>query len=137
MDALNSAGSRKSAPAANMRVLEQACLEADARIRMRRVAATNAQMFLVVGFGVPFCSYLIYNFFAANGVMQNYKTSSGAYMNYAMTWMLKPKLATPVYRPEIDIARQAGPLVAYTRKIEAQRADGTLPEGVHHPTHWH
>ena len=137
MDALNSAASRKSTPAANMRALEKACLDADARIRLRRVGAVNAQMIMSIGVMVPFSAYLIYNFFAANGVMQNYKTSSGAYMNYAMTWMLKPKLAIATYRPEIEMARQAAPLNAYTRKIEAQRADGSLPEGVHHPTHWH
>ena len=137
MDALNSTASRKSTPAANMRALEKACLEADARIRMRRLGSVNAQICLATAFCIPFSTYLIYNFFAANGVMQNYKTSSGAYMNYAMTWMLKPKLAIATYRPELEMARQAAPLVAYTKKIEAQRAEGTLPEGNHHPTHWH
>uniref|UniRef100_A0A7S3HY61 Uncharacterized protein n=1 Tax=Favella ehrenbergii TaxID=182087 RepID=A0A7S3HY61_9SPIT len=137
MEALNSTSGRKTAPAQHMRSLEKAVFEADSRIRMRRVGATNAQLFLTVGFAIPFCSYLIYNFFAAGGVMQNYKTSSGAYMNYAMTWMLKPRSATSIYRPEIEMAQQSMPLVAYTRKIEAQRADGSVPEGVHHPTSWH
>ena len=83
MDALNSSTSRKAAPSQHMRNLEKAVLIADQRIRMKRVATTNAQLFMVAGFGVPFCSYLIYNFFAAGGVMQNYKASSGAFMNYA------------------------------------------------------
>ena len=50
---------------------------------MRRVATSNAQITLAFGFAIPFCSYMIYNFFAPGGVMQNYKASSGAYMNYA------------------------------------------------------
>ena len=140
MDSLNSSSSRKTAPAQHMRNLEKAILQADQRIRMRRVASTNAQLIWVGMFSVPFCSYLIYNFFAAGGVMQNWKSSSGAYMYYAQNWMLKPRSATAVYRPEIEMAQQSAPLVAYTRKIEAQRAAGELPEGadaVHHPTSWH
>ena len=50
---------------------------------MRRVATGRAQISLVVAFAVPFSTYMLYNFFAPGGVMQNYKASSGAFMNYA------------------------------------------------------
>ena len=79
---------------------------------------------------------MIFHFFAPSGVMQNYKASSGAYMNYAMTWMLKPRSMTNIYRPELEWAAQGGALHVYTKKIEAQRKEGTLPEGVYHPTSW-
>ena len=71
--------------------------------------------------------------------MHNYKASSGAYLSFTMTWLLRPKSMTATYRPEIDMARQMGPLHMYTKKIENQRAEGTtpLPEGLHHPTSWH
>ena len=87
-----------------MRNLENAINVADQRIRMRRLGNSNAQITLAIGFCVPFCSYMIYNFFAPSGVMQNYKASSGAYMNYAMTWMLKPRSTTNIYRPELEMA---------------------------------
>ena len=80
---------------------------------------------------------MIYHLFAANGVMHNHKTSSGAYMAFAQNWMFRPRSITSIYRPEIENAYQSSPLTAYTKKIEAQRAEGTLPEGVHHPTSWH
>ena len=80
---------------------------------------------------------MIYNFFAAGGVMQNYKSSSGAYMHYAQNWLLKPRSTTAIYRPEIEMANQATPLTVYTKKIEGKRQDGSLPEGVHYPTSWH
>ena len=137
MDSLNSSASRKTAPSQHMRSLEKAITAADQRIRMRRTAVVNAQITMVGLFAVPFASYMIYNFFAAGGVMHNYKSSSGAYMNFAMNWMMKPRSATQIYRPEIDMAQQSSPLVAYTKKIEAQRAEGTLEENVHHPTTWH
>ena len=137
MDALNSTSSRRASPAENMRTLEKAIGAADQRIRMRRTANSNAQIALTLAFGVPFCSYLIYNFFAAGGVMQNYKASSGAYMFYAQNWLIRPRSQTSTYRPEIDLAVQSSPLVQYTKKVEAARKEGTLPEGINHPTSWH
>ena len=86
---------------------------------MRRLANTNAQLTLALGFLVPFCSYMIYNFFAPSGVMQNYKASSGAYMHYAMNWMLKQRSMTNIYRPELEMANQGAALHVYTNKIEA------------------
>ena len=81
---------------------------------------------------------MIYHFFAPSGVMQNYKASSGAYMNFAMVWLMRQRSMTATYRPEIDNVRQMGPLHNYTKKIESQRANGeALPEGLHHPTSWH
>ena len=137
MEFLNSASSRSRTPTENMRALEKAVCEADQRINMRRIATSRAQIALALGFGGPLVGYLIYHFFAPNGVMQNYKTASGAYMNFAQTWMYRPRSITSVYRPEVETAFQSSPLVAYTKKIEAQRADGSLPEGVYHPTSWH
>ena len=136
MDALNSTTSRQVSPSQNMRNLEKAVAVGDQRIRMRRTAAGNAQMSLVFLFTIPFGSYMIYNLFAAGGVMQNYKTSSGAYMNYAMNFMLKPRSITATFRPELELANQSGALHNYTRKIEAQRQAGELPEGGRHPTSW-
>ena len=136
MEALNSTSSRHATAQENMRSLEKAITTADQRIRIRRYAVANAQLTLAMGFFVPFCSYMIYHCFAAGGVMQNYKSSSGAYMNYAQTWMLKPRMMTNIYRPELEFGQQGAPLHMYTQKIEGQRRDGTLPEGVHHPTSW-
>ena len=79
---------------------------------------------------------MIYQFFAPSGVMQNYKASSGAYMHFTQSWMQKTRTTTAIYRPEIERATQMGVLHNYTKKIEAQRTAGTLPEGVHHPSSW-
>ena len=136
MDALNSTSSRAVTPQQNMRNLEKAILVGDQRIRMRRTASGNAQLSLALLFVIPFSSYMIFNFFAAGGVMQNYKASSGAYMAYAMTFMMKPRSITSTFRPELEFSSQSGALHNYTKKIEAQRKAGTLPEGVHHPTSW-
>ena len=119
-----------------MRNLEKAISVGDQRIRMRRTAVANSQIALACLFAVPFCSYMVYNFFGAGGVMQNYKASSGAYMAYAMTFMLKPRSITATFRPELEMSNQSGALSVYTQKIESQRKEGTLPEGVYHPTSW-
>ena len=87
-------------------------------------------------FALPLGSYMIYNFFAANGVMQNAKASSGAYAYFAYSWLQKPKSMTTIYRPELENARQQGALFAYTKKIEGKRAEGSLPEATHHPSSW-
>ena len=137
MEALNSTANRKVTPQQNMRNLEKAILMADQRVRMRRVGVANAQIFLVVGFTTPFATYLLYNFFAPGGVMQNYKASSGAYLNYMQNWLAKPKTATQIYRPEIDMVYQQSALVNYTRKIEHQKAEGAVQADLHHPTAWH
>ena len=137
MESLNSTSSRAAAPAENMRTLEKAIVMADQRLRMRRQGNVNAALILATAFSIPFCSYMIFNFFAPTGVMQNYKASSGAYMSYTMKWMLKPQSMTMTYRPEIEMANQQGALHVYTKKIEGQRTAGELPEGLHHPTSWH
>ena len=138
MDSLNSTTSRSATPAQNMRTLEKAINMADQRIVMRRTGTGYAQAALAMAFVFPFGTYMIYNFFAPSGVMQNYKASSGAYMNFTMVWLMRPRTMTATYRPEIDNARQMAPLHLYTKKIESQRAEGKeLPEGLHHPTSWH
>ena len=136
MEQLNSTASRSMNPQENMRALEKAINVADQRIRMRRQAVANGQITMSLLFLIPFGSYMIYNFFAPGGVMQNYKASSGAYMAYPKTWMLKQRSMTNIWRPEIEFTSQAGALHAYTRKIEAQKAAGTAPEGVYQPTSW-
>ena len=137
MDSLNSTSSRSATPAQNMRNLEKAINMADQRLVMRRAGTGYAQAALCMMFGLPFCSYMIYNFFAPSGVMHNYKASSGAYMSWLMKWLLTIRTTTATYRPEIDNARQMSPLNSYTKKIESARAEGApLTEGVHHPTSW-
>ena len=136
MEQLNSTASRSLNPQENMRALEKAVKVADQRIRMRRSQIANGNITLQLLFAIPFSTYLIYNFFAPGGVMQNYKASSGAYMAYPKTWMLKQRSQTHTWRPEIEFTAQAGALHAYTRKIEAQQKDGTAPEGVYQPTSW-
>ena len=137
MEALNSTSSRAASPAENMRALEKAIREADQRVVMRRAGTGYAQAAMVMAFGFPFCTYMLYNFFAPGGVMQNYKASSGAYMNFTQNWLMRPRTITAIYRPEIDNARQMAPLHMYTKKIESKRAAGdALPEGLHQPSSW-
>ena len=117
MDALNSTTSRAATPSENMRALEKAVNVADQRIRMRRLSNTKAQLYLGIGFGFPFCCYMVYNFFAADGVMQNYKASSGAYMHFAQNWLAKPRSQMSIYRPEIEMSHQGAALYIYTKII--------------------
>ena len=104
---------------------------------MRRQANIYSQLALGLLVGVPTVWYVSYNLFAPSGVMHNYKASSGAYLHYTQNWLSKQRSMTSIYRPEIEQAIQQSPLVAYTRKIEAKRADGSVPEGIHHPSSWH
>ena len=110
MEQLNSSASRSNSGAENMRALQQAINIADQRIKMRRATNANVRMTLGTMLALPLSTYLIYNFFAASGVMQNHKASSGAYGYFASTWLLKPRNATTIYRPEIERANQQGAL---------------------------
>ena len=87
MDALNSTESRKLSPAQSMKNLEKAISIADQRIRMRRDSNARAQVLMTIGCAIPLGAYLVYQWFAPSGVMQNYKSSSGAYAYYAQTFM--------------------------------------------------
>ena len=125
-------------PAAqNMRNLEKAMAIADQRIRMRRNATVTGGASMAILFGMPLCIYMTYHTFAPAGVMQNYKASSGAYGHFLQTFMYPQKSITNQFRPEIDLKEQGASLSLYTKRIEAKRANGELPEGVHHPQTWH
>ena len=87
MDALNSTESRKMTPAQNMKNLEKAIMVADQRLRMKRDANARAQVFMTIVFAIPLGAYLTYHWFAPSGVMQNYKSSTGAYGYYAQSFM--------------------------------------------------
>ena len=104
MDSLNSTVNKSATPAESMRALEKAINVADQRIKMRRIGGENARFALFSAFIIPFGSYMIYHFFGSHGVLHNHQTSSGAYMNYAMTWMLNYRGVMHVYRPEIYYA---------------------------------
>ena len=83
MDALNSLEARKLTPAQNMARLEQAVAEADQRIRIRRNVSGRVSIALGFIVAVPLSTYMLFNLFAPHGVMQNYKTSAGAYMYWS------------------------------------------------------
>ena len=80
MDQLNNMESRQVTAKESMQRLEKACMAADQRIRIRRDVTTRSAMLLGLGVAMPLSAYMIYHLFAAHGVMQNYKASSGAYM---------------------------------------------------------
>ena len=137
MDALNSTESRKIAPSQNMKALEKAINMADQRIRMRRDVNARAQVYMSMMAAIPISAYLLYNMFAPSGVMQNYKASAGAYAYYPQNFMYPTKTQTATWRPEIEFKEQGASLHQYSKRIEAKRAAGDLPEGVHHPRSWH
>ena len=137
MDALNSVESRKLTPAQSMQRLERSVLEADQRLAMRRTMNARVSSVFVLLTAIPLWSYLIFNFFAPHGVMQNYKQSSGAYLYWAQNFMLRFKPQAQVYRPEMYFKETSGSLAAYSKKIKEKREKGELPEGVHHPEIWH
>jgi len=137
MDALNSLESKKLAPSENMRRLEREIVKADQRLRIRRDVTSRASVTLAMLVMFPVASYMVYHCFAPNGVMNNHRATSGAYMYYAQTFLYRMRGPTAMFRPEIEFKEQAGSLYAYTERVEKQRADGTLQEGVHHPTAWH
>ena len=136
MDALNSTSSRQVSPQENMRAIEKAVKVADQRIRMRRTANANAQIGLTMLVAVPLSYYLVYNLFGASGAWHNAFSSSGAYLDQLRHFMERPRTGTQMFRPELHIANQSGALAAYSKKVEARRAEGTLPEGVAQPTSW-
>ena len=137
MDALNSTQSRKVSPAQNMRNLEKAIAIADQRIRMRRNAVVRGQTSLSVLIVFPLGCYMTYHLFAPQGVMQNYKASSGNYGGFLQSFMLPQKSTTAMFRPEIEFKEQGASLALYTKRIEAKRANEGVTEGAHHPQAWY
>ena len=119
-----------------MRALEKAVLEADIRVALRKNVTVRARLLLGLSFAFPFGLYFIFNLMAPGGVMQNHRASSGAYMNFMQTFMYRQKSTTEIYRPEIALKEQASSLNEYSRRIAKQRQEGTVREGVHHPSSW-
>merc|ERR1712084_15238 len=101
---------------------------------MRKDSNARAQVAMTFAFCIPLSAYMIYHLFAPSGFMQNYKASAGAYRHYMQTFMYPLKRHTAIWRPEIEFKEQGASLSVYSKRIEARRAAGDLPEGVHHPT---
>ena len=137
MDALNGLEGKKMSPAENMQRLERAVAMADQRIRIRKDVMGKVSVSLGFLVAAPLSVYMLYNCFAPGGVMQNVKASSGVYAYFPQNFMHKMRTTRAIYRPEIDYKENYSSLFNYTKRIEAQRTAGTLPEGVHHPTQWH
>ena len=137
MEQLNSMESRKLTPQDSMLRLEKAIAVSDQRIRIRREVASRASLSLGLLVALPLSFYMIYNTFGANGVMQNYKSSAGAYLYWAQNFMYRQKSQTAMYRPEFNFKETSGSLHKYTKRIEQKRQAGELEAGVHHPTAWH
>ena len=136
MEYINSTASRKLTPAENMRALERAVLEADIRIQVRKARYADARFTLVMLVGFPVSTYFLYHLAAPYGVMMNHKASSGGYMGFIQNFMSRPKTVTEQYRPEIALKQNASYLNDYSRRIERQRKEGSLTEGLHHPKSW-
>ena len=129
--------SRKLTPQESMQRLEKAIAVSDQRIRIRREVASRASLSLGLLVAFPLSFYMIYNTFGANGVMQNYKASAGAYLYWAQNFLYRQKSQTAMYRPEFNFKETSGSLHKYTKRIEQKRQAGELEAGVHHPTAWH
>jgi hypothetical protein len=83
-----------------MERLEKAIAIADQRIRMRREVSSRVSISLGFMVALPLATYMLYHCFAAHGVMQNYKASSGAYMYWTQNFLYRAKSTTAIYRPE-------------------------------------
>ena len=137
MEQLNSTTSRQLSPAENMQRLEKAIFAADARLKIRMDQSARSRIILGCLFAAPFSMYMIYHMFAPQGVMQNHRASAGAYLYWAQNFLGPSKTFQQIYRPEFYLKEQNLSLYAYTNKIAQKRADGTVEEGVFHPTAWH
>ena len=80
MEELNSTTSRKLTPIESMQRLEKACYASDVRLKIRLDQCARSRMLLGGLMAGPIGIYLIYNTYAANGVMNNFKSTNGAYM---------------------------------------------------------
>ena len=72
-------------------------------------------MMMGFGFALPFSMYIIYHLMAPHGVMQNFRASNGAYMNWAQNFLGNSHTFVQVYRPEFYNREQNPSLFAYTR----------------------
>lgn len=97
-----------------MERLEKAIAIADQRIRIRREVTARASLTLGGLVALPLATYMLYHSFAAHGVMQNYKASSGAYMYWAQNFLYRAKSTTAIYRPEFAWKESSGSLHRYT-----------------------
>jgi hypothetical protein len=114
MEEINMMESRKLSPQENMKRLEKAINIADQRIRMHRAVNANVSLTLGTLVGIPLASYMIYHFFAPNGVMQNNKATSGVYMYWAQNFLYKGKTNQEIYRPEFYFKETSSSLHRYT-----------------------
>ena len=87
MEALNNVQSRKVSASENMARLERAIAHSDQRFRIKREVNSRVTVALTLLFGLPLSAYLIHGWFAPSGVMQNYKASSGAYMDFTQRFI--------------------------------------------------
>ena len=101
MEQLNSVESRNMAPSARMQALEKAVYASDVRYKLRIETNSRARLILAAIFAGPFAAYMTYHTFAPKGVMQNWKASSGAYLNFYKNYMTPYKSQTEIYWPEI------------------------------------
>ena len=138
MEALNALDSRKLTPAESMMRLEKAILLADQRSRIRRDITGRAAVYMGVLCITPVAMYMIYHLFHPSGVMQNHKSSSGAYLNFTQTFLYRWQPFRQQWRPEFYWKESQQSLHVYAKKIEnAKKEDPEKFTGVNYPSTWH
>ena len=139
MEELNSTTSRRLTPIESMQRLEKACYASDVRLKIRLDQCARSRLILGGLMSVPVGIYLIYNTYAPNGVLQNFKATNGAYGQQMQNFLGPMKSYQQIYRPEIAMKEKSLSLHAYSKKIQALKKEGSesITEGVHYPTSWH
>ena len=138
MEEINSRSRLALKPSESMQQLQKAGYASDARLRIRADQHVRGRL-LLAGFCLPpVLGYMLYQTFAPEGTMQNFRASNGAYLYWFQNFMGNTKTYQQVYRPQFYLKDDALPLYMYTKKIAALRKSDSeaVVEDVHHPTSW-
>ena len=137
MDELNSLEARKLSPGDRIEKLTQAIVRSDQRIRIRKEVSMRGGFMWCALFGAPISWYVVYHYFAPEGVMQNYKSATGMHLYWMNSFMLRPRSLTERFMPEIHYKEQGK--YAHVQAVRIKEKQKVNPDayGGFKPYIWH
>ena len=84
-------------------------------------------------FGAPLMWYVVYNYLAPQGVVQNYKAATGSHLYWMHSFLLRPRSMMERFVPEIyfkeqsKYARLQAARISEKQKVEPEAYGGFKP----------
>ena len=137
MDELNSLEARKLSPGERIDKLTQAIVRSDQRIRIRKEVTMRGSMVWGCLLGAPICWYVMYNYMAPNGVVQNYKSATGNHLYWLNSFLLRPRTMTERFAPEIYYKEQSKYAFVQAARIREKQKENPDAYSGFKPYIWH